>query len=383
MDRRDFLKLGTAAALWPGLTAPFARAGRTTDATRLEIGADPRLELYGVVLYLGPFRGLKNAEGVIQARVVTPFEFAYKREVDARFGRFKDHPAVKLTGEMAEQGLFRLGHPPAVMLHLTNPPGLEERIPVDDFLLKMAGGRNALDAFLAAMREFARDSEFMAFFESHRDFYRGLAEGYRKNMEWDYVADLEDYYGMRQSAYHLVLATLSHPGGFGPSVRTPEGDYEAYAVIGPKQVRNDLPEFGTGDAMRRLCWHEFSHPFVNPMTEARLEGLRKPLAVLETRNLPAPILERIKAAGMWDTHLLDQAGEYIVRGVTTRLAFRKMGSESGKAALEQEIMQGFTHLETICKRLEVYEANRDTYPELAAFYPQIIAAFETVTASNR
>ena len=163
MDRRDFLKLGTAAALWPGLTAPFARAGRTTDATRLEIGADPRLELYGVVLYLGPFRGLKNAEGVIQARVVTPFEFAYKREVDARFGRFKDHPAVKLTGEMAEQGLFRLGHPPAIMLHLTNPPGLEERIPVDDFLLKMAGGRNALDAFLAAMREFARDSEFMAF----------------------------------------------------------------------------------------------------------------------------------------------------------------------------------------------------------------------------
>jgi hypothetical protein len=375
MDRRDFLKAGGAAALWPGLMVLRARAGQSEDTDRLDIRSDPRIEIYGVVLYLGPFRGLKDEDGVIRSRVVTPYEFAYKREVDARFGRFKDHPAVKICGEMAEEGLFRLGHPPSVMLHLSDPPGLETKIPIDDFLIRMAGGREPLDAFLAAMRAFSRDSDFMTFFQDHGGFYKRLAAEYRKAMEWNYVRDLEEYYGARQDAYHLTLATLSHPGGFGPRIRTPEGRYEAYAVIGPKGVKDDIPEFGSGDAMRRLCWHEFSHPFVNPMTEARVGDLRESLGVLESRKLPAPVVERIRAAGMWDVHLCDQAGEYLVRGVTTRLAFRKMGAESGRAAMAEEIRQGFVHLEAICGRLEAYESRRDRYPALKDYYDEIVAAF--------
>jgi hypothetical protein len=131
--------------------------------------------------------------------------------------------------------------------------------------------------------------------------------------------------------------------------------------------------------MRRLCWHEFSHPFVNPMTEAHLEDLKEPMAAIESRHLPPQVAESIKAAGMWDVHLLDQAGEYLVRGVTTRLAFRKMGPESGQAALGEEINQGFVHEEAVCRRLEAYEAARDKYPTLASFYPEFVSALKSVT----
>ena len=375
MDRRVFIKLGAAAAVWPALITPSAWTAESTAADKLDVHVDPRIELYETVLNLGPFRGLKNEDGVVEARVVTPFDFAYQREVEKRFSPFKDHPAVKIYGEMATQGLFRFGHPPSVMLHLSDPPGLEEKIPIDDFLVKMAGDRGKLTEFIEAMRGFARDSDFMAFFRGHRDFYRRLAEGYRKNMEWNYIGDLEEYYGAQQDGYHLILVTLSHPGGFGPRIKTSDGRYEAYAVIGPKSVKDDNPEFGSGDSMRRLCWHEFSHSFVNVMTDAHLEDLKEPLGLLESRKLPAPVVERIKAAGMWDVHLCDQAGEYVVRGVTTRLAFKKLGTERGTAALNDEIKQGFTHLEAICKRLEVYESHRDKYPALKDFYPGIIAAF--------
>ena len=375
MDRRAFVKLGATAALWPALTIPRARTNESTAADNLDIHVDPRIELYETVLYLGPFRGLKNKDGVIEARVSTPFEFAYKREVEKRFSPFKDHPAVKTYGEMATQGLFRFGHPPSVMLHLSDPPGLVETIPLDDFLVRMAGDRGKLDGFIEVMRGFARDADFMAYFGEHRDFYHRLAQGYRKNMEWNYVKDLEEYYGARQDAYHLILAPLSHPGGFGPRIKTSSGGYEAYAVIGPKSVKDDNPEFGSGDSMRRLCWHEFSHSFVNVMTDAHLEDLRGPLGVLESRKLPAPIVERTKAAGIWDVHLCDQAGEYVVRGVTTRLAFRKLGTETGMAAMNEEINQGFIHLEAICKRLEIYESRRQQIPALKDFYPEIVAAF--------
>ena len=105
------------------------------------------------------------------------------------------------------------------------------------------------------------------------------------------------------------------------------------------------------------------------------------MTAIESRNLPPQVAEGIKAAGMWDVHLLDQAGEYLVRGVTTRLAYRKMGPESGRAALEEEIKQGFIHEETVCKRLEVYEASRDRYPTLASFYPEFVSALKSVTVS--
>lgn len=375
MNRRDFIRLGTVAVLWPGITTWPRRALQSGPWESLSIEVDPRIELYAVVLYLGPFRGLKNKDGAIEARIVTALDFAYRREVDQRFSPFKEHQAVKLYGEMATQGLFRFGHPPGVMLHLSDPPGLEERIPVDDFLVKMAGDRKKLDAFIQAMRGFGRDTDFMSFFGDHGAFYQMLTESYRKNMEWDYVEDLEAYYGERQDAYHLILAPLFHPGGFGPRIKTADGRYAAYAVIGPKTVKDDRPDFGSGDAMRRLCWHEFSHSFVNVLTEAYLEPLRDPVGRLESRKLPAPVIEGIKAAGLWDIHLCDQASEYVVRGVTTRLAVKRLGPDRGAEALEREKKEGFVDLEAICKSLERYEGHRDKYPALKDYFPQLIATF--------
>src|SRR4030042_4139755 len=115
---------------------------------------------------------------------------------------------------MPTRGLFRFGHPPSVILPLSNPPLLEERIPIDDFLVTMAGSRAKLDEFVQGMRAFAGDASFMDFFKGHESAYSQLASDYRRNMEWDYVKDLEEYYGYRQDSYHLILAPLFHPGGF-------------------------------------------------------------------------------------------------------------------------------------------------------------------------
>jgi Domain of unknown function (DUF4932) len=277
---------------------------------------------------------------------------------------------------MATNGLFRFGHPPSVMLHLSNPPLLEEKIPVDDFLIRMAGSRAKLDEFVQAMRTFAADAEFMDFYVGHESAYAQLAAGYRKNMEWDYVKDLEVYYGYRQEAYHLILAPLFHPGGFGPRIKTPEGSYQAYAIVGPKGVAEDQPDFGAGDSMRRLCWHEFSHSFVNHLTDMHLDRLRGPVGTLESRKLPAQVIEQIKTFGLWDVHLADQASEYVVRAATTRLSAIKLGREKADRALEMEKNQGFPHLEAICACLEQYEKLREKYPSLKDYFPQIAAAFE-------
>jgi hypothetical protein len=217
---------------------------------------------------------------------------------------------------------------------------------------------------------------FMDFFKGHESAYSQLASDYRRNMEWDYVKDLEEYYGYGQDSYHLILAPLFHPGGFGPRIKTPEGYYQAYAIIGSKGVTGDRPNFGSGDSMRRLCWHEFSHSFVNHLTDLHLGQLRGPVGELESQELPGQVIEQIKTFGLWDVHLADQASEHVVRAATTRLTFHKLGKEKANLALEQEKREGFPHLDAICECLEKYEKQRDTYPTLKDYFPQIVAAFE-------
>jgi len=376
MKRREFIRIGAAATFLSNFATPQNQLKRPQQRDRFSILVDPRIELYAVVLYLSDFKGLKNEQGVIEARVVTDLDFSYRREVDRRFPSYKGHAAVKTYNDMATQGLFRFGHPPSVMLHLSNPPLLEEEIPLDDFLVKMAGSKAKLDEFVQNMRLFARDANFMDFFKGHETAYSQLASDYRRSMEWDYVKDLEDYYGYRQDSYHLILAPLFHPGGFGPRIKTPEGYYQAYAIIGSKGVTEDRPNFGSGDSMRRLCWHEFSHSFVNHLTELHLDRFRRPMGVLESQELPAQVIEQIKTFGLWDVHLADQTSEYVVRAATTRLSAIRLGQEKAEQALELEKKAGFSHLDAICECLEKYEKQRDKYPTLKDYFPQIVAVFE-------
>ncbi len=382
MKRREFIRIGAAAAFLSNIAAFENRWEKSGAKDKISIGVDPRIELYAVVLYLSDFRGLKNEQGVIEARVVTDLDFSYKREIDRRFSSCKGHEAVEIYNEMAARGLFRFGHPPSVMLHLSNPPLLEEKIRIDDFLVKMAGSRAKLNEFVHGMRLFARDVNFMDFFKGHESAYSQLASDYRRNMEWDYVKDLEDYYGYGQDSYHLILAPLFHPGGFGPRIKTPEGHYQAYAVIGSKGVTGDRPNFGSGDSMRRLCWHEFSHSFVNHLTDLHLGQLRGPVGALESRELPAQVMEQIKTFGLWDVHLADQTSEYVVRAVTTRLSAVKLGLEKANQAMELEKNEGFSHLDAVCECLERYEKQRDTYPTLKDYFPQIVAAFKKLAGQE-
>ena len=382
MKRREFIRIGAAAAFLSNFAASEKRSEKLEAKDRINIGIDPRIELYSVVLYLSDFRGLKNEQGVIEARVVTDLDFSYKREVERRFSPFKGHGVVNIYSEMATRGLFRFGHPPSVMLHLSNPPLLEERIPIDDFLVTMAGSRAKLDEFVQGMRAFAGDASFMDFFKGHESAYSQLASDYRRNMEWDYVKDLEEYYGYRQDSYHLILAPLFHPGGFGPRIKTPAGNYQAYAIIGSKGVIEDGPNFGSGDSMRRLCWHEFSHSFVNHLTDLHLGKLKGPVGALESQKLPAQVIERIKTFGLWDVHLADQTSEYVVRAATTRLSAIRLGQEKADQALELEKKAGFSHLDAICECLEKYEKQRDKYPTLKDYFPQIIAVFEKLAAEE-
>jgi hypothetical protein len=92
--------------------------------------------------------------------------------------------------------------------------------------------------------------------------------------EYDLVKDLEDYYGMKQNSYNLILAPLFHSGGYGPRVKTDGGNYDIYGIIGPHDVKDGIPQYNK-EIIRYIAWHEFGHSFVNPATSRYIDEINK------------------------------------------------------------------------------------------------------------
>ena len=358
MAKQLFILLLLFGTIWP--TAP----GLSETEHSLNVFVDPRMELLAVVQLLSDYGGRYG--------LITPDDFPYKRDVIEYFSPYKNHPAVKLFAEMSANAAgFAYDAPPRAMLHLSGPPDLTLELPFTKYLKKRAGGGQQLNQFVNSLRDFARDTNFTAFFEAHkRTFQTIVAIAQEKMQGIDYIGPLEDYYGMKQHSYNIILVPLFF-ASYGPSIKRADGTYDIYNITGLYGVENGFPAFGTAEGFRHLAWHEFGHSFVNPTTGKFHKEIAK------YSSLYNPISDRMKqqAYGNWQSCV----NEHIVRAVETRLAHREMGKEAGDRALLTEKLKGFSYVEALSERLKEYESRRDKYPTFVDFYPRLVDVFKELS----
>jgi hypothetical protein len=331
----------------------------------LRIFIDPRIELLAAVQLLS---GYGERYGLI-----TRYDFPYKDDVIKYFSPYKNRSAVKLFEEMSADG-FSYDAPPTVMLYLSEPPALDLQQPFTDYLKQRAGGEKKLDQLISSLRDFANETEFMAFFKANKKIYQQVVSSVQGKIgSIDYVQTLQDYYGMKQNSFNIILAPL-FVGGFGPRIERPDGTYDIYNICGPLEAKKGLPIFGSTESLRHIAWHEFSHSFVNPTTEKFSKE------VANYQSLYEPISERMKQQAYpdWQTCV----NEHIVRAVTTRLAYREISKDAGDRALQNEKGRGFAYAEPLCKKLEQYENQRDKYPTFVDFYSELIKTFKALAEDD-
>lgn len=135
-----------------------APAGAYDFSPRVLVTISPNTELLSVVYYLAFGRG-------------DPFVIdrgGYLDEVDSYFAPYRNHRAVKMLREHLDRAssisekdmlLYSLEY---YLLLCTEPPELQPWATIDDPW--------TLD-FIGALRDFARESNFMAFYRDHQDYY--------------------------------------------------------------------------------------------------------------------------------------------------------------------------------------------------------------------
>lgn len=336
------------------LTPVVVKAG--AEEMRVEVAVDPRVELVSII-----FRLAGNPE-YGQGRVD-----CYTEAVEKRFGRFRQHPAVRLAAKLQRTRGVGYDAPMTLAVHLGDAVSLEPRLPLEPWppALDRRWTVAEVRQFLPLARQFAKDTGFHRFVQEQQPLYNLAAARMSKllategHLEW-----CEQFFGGRPGvAFHVLLGMLNGGACYGP--RTKVGDREdLYCVLGVWDCdTSGLPCFSAG--MLPTVVHEFCHSFVNPMVDAHLEELeawgKQSFTAVEQAM-------RRQAYGSWQT----MVSESVVRACVVRYLLAHRGPEAAQAEIAQNASRQFHWVKGLSELLADYEAHRDQYPNLGSFFPRLL-----------
>jgi hypothetical protein len=336
------------------------------QADQMDVVVDPRVELMSVIFRLAgsPEYNMPNSAS------------PYADDVEAHFGPFKEHAVVQTARRLRRERGVSDDAVMSMAVHVTDTTTLAERIPFDEPppRLDRRWRPEAARQFLDDARAFVRDSDFNGFVADHRAFYAQAAARLRKEVErHDYLEWFDRFFGERRGAkFTAIVGLLNGGGNYGVGVRFPDGTEEITPVIGAYQFDEaGLPVFGRG--IDETIVHELCHSYTNPFVDAFADQLEPAGTAIFPHR--ADIMNR-QAYGNWKTMMY----ESLVRASTVRFTLDHEGPAAARKEINYHEGRGFTWMAELAELLGTYQRNRDEYPTLDAFMPQVVEMFNGVAA---
>jgi hypothetical protein len=345
---------------------PFSSPARGGDASpekpALKVTVDPRVELMSII-----FRLAGNPE-YNQGRVAS-----YVKAVEKHFGPHREHKVVQMARMLRRTRGVSYDACMSMAIHLSDPYTLEEKIPFEP-------RPTTLDSrwrppwvnrdFLKKARHFVEAASFRKFITEQAPLYELASARMREvlkkkaHLEW-----FEAFFGERPKArFTVIVAPLNGGCCYGPRIRLPDGEESLYCVMGVGFTDGEgnpwFPEKIIGTVV-----HEFCHSFCNPLVEKHLGALEKAGKMIFPHVADA--MKR-QAYGNWKTMMI----ESLVRACVVRYLVRHEGRENAAQRIIYEKQVSFFWVEGLSRLLGEYEAQREKYPTLEAFFPRIVAFFD-------
>lgn len=294
----------------------------------------------------------------------------YKTFVNSWFAKYKNHSAIKfIVNKIMTENIDMV---------ISASIGVSSDIVDGKFFYpgNNYGWRDKTkERFVEEVNKFYRDTNFRTFWEHVQDnFYPQVINAFndtiipKLNLGWlNHFVPVE---GNRN--YGLTISLLSGDYNFGVSkggVPNPVlGVWDINMILNPtpKTLERYLP----------VTIHEYLHPFCNPLIDKYYSELRRAGEVIFPK-----ISERVtkRHYGEWRTVLY----ESLVRAsVIAFMHSDDFFSQSLNAHIEREKEIGFYYIEELSELLLEYEADRDTYPTLDSFMPQIVDFYKKLASKS-
>ncbi|MGB7762157.1 MAG: DUF4932 domain-containing protein [Bryobacteraceae bacterium] len=327
-------------------------------------GIDPRVELMSIV-----FRLAGNPE---YTQCDVPI---YAAAIDKHFAPFRDHEAIRLARELRDSDGVSYDAVMNMAVHVTDVETLGERVPFDRAPSLDARWHGAkARRFLQAARKFVADSDFAGFTKSEQPLYditnSRLQAFIAKNADLPWF---DRFFGARAHApFHVIPGLANGGSNYGAHVAVPNGPEEIYAIPGVWKVDSDgSPVFDP--KWTSILVHEFAHSYVGPL----IDKFAAQLAKSGDRLFEAENAEMRHQAYTNGKTVLNES---MVRAATARYAFEHQGPEASAAAVTEERSRGFLWTGELVALLGKYAQDRERYPTLDSFMPQVVAFFDDVAS---
>jgi len=332
---------------------------------KLMVTTSPKVELMLIVAMLAAPTPSPGVYGTVDH----PITQAARRW----FAPYADHPSVATARRLfyvEDGGGFACDAMSSFILRRTEPPELVARYPHSKSALGRADGdARVLDDLIDQLRDFFHFSSFESFWQEHSQAYRAIGKQIASFVDagWageDVVATMESYFGEERTAYILMPTPMERPGG---GTMDPMGD-NGECIVANFDCTVDQ------EWILYLLYHEVGHGFVNPLAE------RYRAVVEQYETLYPQLQEAMRPWGYvnWTIAL----NEHVLRAQNCRLRRRLVGDTAAEAQLAKEESQGFQYIRALEAKLAEYEAQRERYPGLADFYPELLTALDPLLASS-
>lgn len=317
---------------------------------------DERIELMSIV-----FR-LAEAEEYINNNLVD-----YVKDIDTYFGPFKNHKVVQYAKEVRESN--QIGYDAvtslAVQLSISESVKIQNNI-VEGQLDKRWTSESA-SKFVDLLNQFYIKSNFHKFYSNHQELYRIAEANFAEISNEVDFSWFEKFFGEKSNRnFHIVLSMCNGRSNYGAEVQYNDASKELYAIIGsPITDKLNHPIYNLGDIFP-LIIHEFNHSFCNPLIEPFYEEM-------ETKADEFLKLNESKMLAQAYDNSKTMMYEILVRACVIHY-FRKYDLTGNKIKhlIIKEQAKGFVWIDELVNSLSEYDKNRDKYPTLKDYMPQIV-----------
>ena len=324
---------------------------------------DKRIELLSIVFKLAGNKEYNNS----------PFKL-YIDKINNHFEPYKDHELIKFATELRQQRGVSYDAVMAMAIHLDE--NLNPRVEFSDKFPESRWGKKNAEQFVKLLKEFYEDAHCEEFFNSNKDMYKEIGRRFQPIYDELDLSWYSSFYGKEPSEeFKINIGAVNGGGNYGGAVTPSSGKKEIYAIIGTWRVDSiGMPVFMKEGYFSTLV-HEFNHSFVNRLTDLNEEALREngESIFAKVKDVMAP-----QAYNNWKTVL----NEALVRAAVIKyMKDHNFDSTIISRETGQQLSRGFIWIKDLVEELEKYDQNRNVYPTLESYIPQIIKAY-SIYANN-
>lgn len=295
----------------------------------------------------------------------------YKQKLKNKFKDLKNHKAIALFDTLSKKHNFNFNKITDWVLQFGKFPELKKvRKNTNQHTYIKKKHNDLIKNFKEEFISFNQDSLFQAYLLEVKPVNDKVINQVKKSKSIENLPTyLENYYGTKLGSYNLILSPLVHSGGFNAEFIT-NTKKEVYAIIGPNGEIDYIPYFEKKFLEMDLILHEFGHSFINPLAKEFKNEIESIKEKWYTKSLIK------KAQNQGYNKWVDVFNELVIRAITIQITKNNFGTKKAKELLNYEKSVGFSLVETIIDVLKQYEENREKYPNIKEFYPNLIKQME-------